>query len=201
MSGTDRECIRTCLNGHPDAYRQLVRRYQAPLLSYLVGRLGDMERAEEAAQETFVRAFFALSKLNSTESFFPWLFGIGHRVAREQQRAERRYRAAVGPLALAGAKSRQGPTGGTSVTDGASPPRSQPPEPAHDHALERALAELPATYSAVVLLRYYGELSCAQVARRLGVPLGTATKRLSRAHGILRESFRRYERQEQQSGV
>ena len=189
MSGTDRECIRTCLNGHPDAYRQLVRRYQAPLLSYLVGRLGDMERAEEAAQETFVRAFFALSKLNATESFFPWLFGIGHRVAREQQRAERRYRAAVGP------------PGGTSVTDGASPPRSQPPEPAHDHALERALAELPATYSAVVLLRYYGELSCAQVARRLGVPLGTVTKRLSRAHGILRESFRRYERQEQQSGV
>jgi len=61
----DRDCIRHCLNGHPEMYRELVGRYQAILLSYLAGQLGNRERAEEAVQETFVRAYFCLIKLKS----------------------------------------------------------------------------------------------------------------------------------------
>ncbi|MHC4067571.1 MAG: RNA polymerase sigma factor [Planctomycetota bacterium] len=179
MTRTDSDCIKLCLNGHPDAYQQLVRHYQAPLLSYLAGRLGDVERAEEAAQETFVRAFFALSKLNSASSFLSWLFGIGKRVAQEQQRSERRYRQAVeGSL-------RESPAA----------------EPSHDYALERAVAELPEAYSEIVFLRYYGGLSCGQVAERLDVPLGTVTKRLSRAYGLLRESLRQHERRQERGEV
>ncbi|GAG04891.1 unnamed protein product [marine sediment metagenome] len=173
MAATDNDCIKLCLNGHPNAFQQLVRRYQAPLLSYLVGRTGDMEQAEEVAQETFVRAFFALARLKALGSFFSWLLGIANRVAKEQQRAEYRYREAVNSL----------------------PPRSAAPPPSNDPALEQALAELPARYVEVVLLRYYGELSCMEVADRLGVPLGTVTKRLSRAYSMLRESLREHGRQ------
>jgi DNA-directed RNA polymerase specialized sigma24 family protein len=42
----------------------------------------------------------------------------------------------------------------------------------------------------VVLMRYYGRMSCAQVAERLDMPLGTVTKQLSRAYGLLRETLR-----------
>jgi len=172
MATTDNDCIKLCLNGHPNAFQQLVRRYQAPLLSYLVGRTGDMEQAEEVAQETFVRAFFALARLKALGSFFSWLLGIANRVAKEQRRAECRYREAVNSLR----------------------PRSAAPSPSNDAALEQALAELPARYAEVVLLRYYGELSCMEVADRLGVPLGTVTKRLSRAYSMLRESLREHDR-------
>ena len=48
----DRECIARCLNGSPDSFRDLVERYQSPLLSYLAGILGNWDGAEEAAQET-----------------------------------------------------------------------------------------------------------------------------------------------------
>ncbi|MHC4708615.1 MAG: RNA polymerase sigma factor [Planctomycetota bacterium] len=41
----------------------------------------------------------------------------------------------------------------------------------------------------VVLLRYYGNCSCSQVAQQLGMPLGTVTKTLSRAYAMLRESL------------
>jgi DNA-directed RNA polymerase specialized sigma24 family protein len=52
-----------------------------------------------------------------------------------------------------------------------------------------AIAALPEPYRQVILRRYYGDLSCAQVAEGLAVPLGTVTKRLSRAYAMLRVSL------------
>ena len=68
-------------------------------------------------------------------------------------------------------------------------------------ALEQALARLPETYAQVILLRYYSELSCAEVARRLEVPVGTVTKRLSRAYALLRAAMCQADRQERCSEV
>lgn len=168
MCRTDRDCIQLCLDGHPETFRQLVVRYQAAVLSYLTGRLGDRDRGEEACQETFVRAYFALGKLKNPESLFSWLLGIANRVAAEQQRAEQRQRKVARLL------SERGPM----------------PELSHDYALEQAVASLPEGYREVVLLRYYGGRSCGQVAEQLGIPLGTVTKRLSRAYAMLRQSLR-----------
>ncbi len=66
----DEQCIQSCLNGHPAAFRHLVERYQTPLRRCLCARLGNAEEATEAAQETFVRAYFALSELRKPASFF-----------------------------------------------------------------------------------------------------------------------------------
>jgi len=181
MSETDAEYVARCLDGWPEAFRGLVERHQATVLSYLTGRLGDPEQAEEAAQECFVRAYFGLRKLKSPPSFFSWLLGIAARVAKEMQRSRRRDR----DIAAAAARS---------TSDAGSGP---------DLPLERAVAELPEAYREVVLLRYYGELTCAQVGERLGVPLGTVTKRLSRAYALLRETLGRHgspgQRQEAES--
>jgi RNA polymerase sigma-70 factor (ECF subfamily) len=165
MAGTDAEIVKLCLNGHPDAFRQLMRRYQTPVLSFLTGRLANRERAEEATQEAFVRAYCDLGKLKKPDSFFPWVLGIAGRVAGQQQRSDQRHRDVVASLPQASKGSASG----------------------QDYGLERAVARLPDPYSQVVLLRYYSGLSCAEVADRLGVPLGTVTKRLSRAYEQLRE--------------
>ncbi|HCO93484.1 MAG TPA: RNA polymerase subunit sigma, partial [Phycisphaerales bacterium] len=50
-------------------------------------------------------------------------------------------------------------------------------------------AELPEAYRKIILLRYYGEHSCNQIAEQLDMPLGTVTKTLSRAYAMLRESL------------
>ena len=167
MSRADRDNVVACWNGHPEAFRQLVVRYQAVLLSYLSGRFGNRDQAEEAAQETLVRAFFALRRLRKPDSFFSWLLGIANRVANEQVRTEQRHRDI--------ARLMPQPTAGS--------------EHSPDYALERAVAELPETYREVVLLRYYGRCSCAEVAEQLGIPLGTVTKQLSRAYAMLRQSL------------
>ena len=92
MSITDKFYIERCLDGHPDDFRYLVRRYQAVLLAHLAGKLGNRDIAEEAAQETLVRAYFGLGKLKKPDSYFSWLLGIATRVAKEQQRQEQRHR-------------------------------------------------------------------------------------------------------------
>ena len=70
MSDTDKYYVERCLDGHPDDFRFLVRRYQKALLAYLAGKLYNLEMAEEAAQESLVRAYFKMEKLNKPESFF-----------------------------------------------------------------------------------------------------------------------------------
>lgn len=161
----DRECIARCLNGSPDCFRHLVERYQSPLFSYLVGILGNRDGAEQAAQETFVRAYFSLSKLKKPESFFSWLLGIGKRVAKEQWRHEKRY----------------------CSTENLTSARASEPESINDYDLDSAIAKLPEPYREVILLRYYDDMSCAQVSEQLGIPIGTVTKRLSRAYMKLRK--------------
>lgn len=167
MNPSDRQTIAACLNGHPDEFRQLVRRYHPPLFSFLFAQFGTRQGAEEAAQETFVRAYFALARLADPDSFLPWLLGIAIRVAHEQRRTEERQRRAAQAL----------------------PEPSAPESTGQDGALANAVAALPAPYREVVVLRYYGGVSCAEVAERLGLPLGTVTKRLSRAYALLREAL------------
>ena len=53
--------------------------------------------------------------------------------------------------------------------------------------MTEAVTRLPDTYRQVILLRFYGGRSCAEISQNLGVPLGTITKRLSRAYTLLRE--------------
>ncbi len=126
-----------------------------------------------------MRAFFSLDKLKKPESFFSWLLGIARRVANEQRREERRHREKV---RLASEKD---PSPG--VPD--------------DRGLEQAVAELPESYREIILLRYYGGLSCDQVAGRLAMPLGTVTKKLSRAYAMLRETLQRPDRLKEYSEV
>ena len=176
MSETDKYYIERCLDGHPDDYRHLVRRYQAILLANLAGKLGNKDRAEEAAQEALVRAYFNMGKLRQPDSFFSWLLGIADHVAKEHQRKEQIQR----QREIVRSFSEEAP----------------PAELSQDYALESAIAELPEAYRKVILLRYYGEHSCNQIAERLSMPLGTVTKTLSRAYAILRQSLQQQEQAE-----
>ncbi len=171
MTETDEFYVERCLDGHPDNFRHLVRRYQPVLLAHLAGKLGQRDRAEEAAQEAFVRAYFNMDKLKKPGVFLAWLLGIADNVAKEQQRAEliRRKRESVRAFCE----------------------EASQPELSQDYALEAAIASLPEAHRTVILLRYYGGLPCSEIAKKLDTPLGTVTKTLSRAYTLLRDSLQR----------
>lgn len=169
MAESDQHHIRQCLDGHPDEFRHLVRRYQAMLLAYLSGKLESRNRAEEAAQETFVRAYFGLSELKKPGSFYSWLLGIASRVAKEQSRNQKQF---CRPDCLAQQEASE-------------------PKTSDDYKLEQAIAELPDSYREIILLRFYASQSCSQIAEKLDTPIGTVTKQLSRAYAKLRQSLQR----------
>ncbi len=168
MSLSDKEYVERCRDGHADEFGILVQRYQKPLFSYLATRMGDAMDAEEAAQESFVRAFQSLKKLRKPESFYSWLLGIAGRVAKEQFRAmeHRRRDRAVAEAMLV-----------------------EVPDHGEEYPLEEAIAALPESHRRVILMRYYEGLSCQEVATRLALPLGTVTKTLSRAYALLRQEL------------
>ena len=172
----DGDYVESIRNGCPEHFRLLVQRYQKPVFAYLASRMGNPLEAEEAAQESFVRAFLSLKTLRKPESFYAWLLGIAGRVAKEQFRSaahrERDREAAAVMIAEA--------------TDDEK-----------DHPLEEVIATLPETYRQVILLRYYEGLSCQEIAARLVMPLGTVTKTLSRAYALLRQELEARERAEQ----
>jgi RNA polymerase sigma-70 factor, ECF subfamily len=168
MGLSDREYVERSRDGYPDDFQVLVQRYQKPLFVYLTSRLGDPLQAEEAAQESFVRAFLALKKLRKPESFYAWLIGIAGRVLKEQFRLQARRDRNVEAAEMLSAKDTSEQT---------------------DYPLEEAIAALPETYRQVILLRYYEALSCQEVATRLDMPIGTVTKALSRAYALLRQEL------------
>jgi RNA polymerase sigma-70 factor (ECF subfamily) len=176
MYETDKYYVERCLDGHPDDFRHLVRRYQAVLLANLAGKLGNKDRAEEAAQESLVRAYFNMGKLNKPDSFFSWLLGIADLVAKEHQRKEQLHR----QREIVRSFTEEAP----------------PAELSQDYALESAIAELPEAYRKVILLRYYGGHSCNQISEQLDMPLGTVTKTLSRAYAMLRKALQQQEKAE-----
>jgi len=133
-------------------------------MAFLTGRLRNKTLVEEAGQETFVRAYFNLSSLRSPEKFHSWLIGIADRVAKEQLRNSNK--------ALSLDIVNDASCEDTDVTE--------------DHQLKEAVAMLDEPYRQVVLLRFYSEQSCQQIAENLNVPIGTVTKQLSRAYEKLR---------------
>ena len=169
LEPSDAEYVLSSRNGCPDHFRLLVQRYQRPLFAYLSSRLRDPLEAEETAQESFVRAFMSLKKLRKPESFYAWLMGIAGRVLKEQFRAQER-------------RQREQPNVEELL--------AEDPGPAPEYPLEEAIAVLPESYRQVILMRYYERLSCQDVATRLGMPLGTVTKTLSRAYALLRTELR-----------
>lgn len=164
MTENDQFFIEKCLDGRPDEFRHLIRRYQRAVTAYLTSKLGNKTNAEEAAQETFVRAYFGLSDLKKRESFSSWLLGIANRVVKEQMRNKMQL-ADIDMLAEKQSPEQNGED---------------------DFELQRAFAQLPDSYREIILLRFYASQSCQQIATSLNMPLGTVTKTLSRAYLELR---------------
>lgn len=164
MTASDSNIIQQCLDGRVDEFGHLVRRYQTAVTAWLTMKLGNQASAEEAAQETFVRAYFGLNTLKKHESFPAWLMGIAHRVAKEQARKT------------------------MTLVDAEYLDKQQSPEQteAGDYELQKAFASLPDSHREVLLLRFYANQSCWQIAENLKMPVGTVTKTLSRAYSQLR---------------
>jgi RNA polymerase sigma factor (sigma-70 family) len=186
----DTELARRAREGDDDAYEDLVKRY-GPIafrVAWLVTR--DRDEAQDAAQEAFVKAYYALGRFRSGAPFRPWLLQIVANEARNRRKAAgRRF-----SLALRAAEQRY-PGGLTRLPGGragdASGDAAPSPEVAalaaeRKQALLDAVNRLREEERLVVACRYFLGLSEAETADTLKLPKGTVKSRLSRALDRLR---------------
>lgn len=86
----DQALVRRVRKGDDEAFRVLFDRHAPPLWRFLRDLLGTESAADEALQETVVRAFSRFDQLEHDERLLPWLFGIARHVALESLRARKR---------------------------------------------------------------------------------------------------------------
>ena len=86
MPATDVDLVRGALDGSESAFREIVQRYQRPIYGLIVRMVRDPARAEELAQDTFVKAFRALHTYDVQRKFSAWLLTIAHHVAIDELR-------------------------------------------------------------------------------------------------------------------
>ena len=173
----DGELIRLAKDGDVRAYERLVERYRdlAFRSAYLIAR--NTADAEDAAQDAFVKAFYALGRFRPGEPFRPWILRIVANEARNRRRSSGRHER----LALR-AVERGGPG------DAAPSPDAAVLEDERRRALLDALDRLPAREREVIAYRYLLELTESETALALGLPAGTVKSRLSRGLARLRAS-------------
>jgi len=166
---TEADLVRQARQGDVPAWETLTRDHQQPVfrLAYLL--LGDSDDAEDAAQETFIRAWFALRRFDLTRPLRPWLLGIASNLIRNKKRSAARYFAHLMRAARA------------------EPVSTSAPELDESQELWKAIQRLKPEFQEVLYLRYFLEMSESEMAQTLNVAAGTVKSRLHRALNALRE--------------
>jgi RNA polymerase sigma-70 factor (ECF subfamily) len=178
----DTELLAAFRRGDPQAVRELYREYGRLVYAVALRALGRTDLAEEATQQTFVRAWQAAERIDIDRDPAPWLATIAKRAAIEIYRREARR--------PAGSLDDVAPDDTALVT--------LPPELDSLDAVWRvrqAIDTLPSEESAIVRMQHLEGMTHNEISEKLEIPLGTVKSRSHRAHqrlasllGHLRES-------------
>jgi RNA polymerase sigma-70 factor (ECF subfamily) len=172
MSDNEAQLVVKAQRGDERAFEQLVRAHQRYVFNLAYRVLGDYSEAEDVAQETFVRAWRGLPSFRAESRFTTWLYRIARNVCLNRLP---RLQAELAQTELLGE---------TVAFPG------QTPADAFDAKERRAfvhteLARLPEKYRLALTLRYLQDLSYAEIANVLNLPLGTVKTHLHRGREAL----------------
>jgi len=178
LSPSSIDLILRARQGEGAAWEALVRQHQEPVfrLAYLF--LGDSDEAEDIAQETFIRAFQALERYDTSRPMRLWLFSIAANMARNRRRSIGRFLNAMQKLLREEPQLIRGEA-------------SDQEQRLQSQALWEAVRRLGLKDQEIVYLRFFLELSVEETAQSLGVAAGTVKSRLYRALERLRQVIER----------
>lgn len=168
LADLDTDQVRRARQHDPDAFTELVERYQGPIYGLCQHLLGDSSEAEDAAQETFLRAHLHLHTYDCRRRFKTWLFAIAshHCIDRIRARRARPVAAADDPFILA---------------DPAPGPEACVERRELEAHLRSWLDHLSPADQVVLNLRYWLDFSYAEIAETTGTTLSAVKSRLHRA--------------------
>lgn len=174
----DRVLAERAKNGDVNAYEALVQHYQELAFRVAYQVTGNAADAEDAAQEAFVNAYYALGRFRSGAPFKPWLCRIVVNEARNRRTSAQR-RNVLAERALVAQTS----------GDSAQSPEAAAEADAFRDTLVAAVRTLREDDRLILAYRLFFDMSEGEMAEALSVPRGTVKSRLSRALGRLRAAL------------
>jgi len=182
---TDQDVVALALRGRESAYRELLRRYQRPVLSLIHRIVRDRELAEDLAQDTFVKVLNALDRYQPEFKFSSWIFKIAHNTALDALRKRE-----VPTLSLDGAPDAltaeaQEATRPMVASDEQSPVDFTAGRELGVH-IEAAIGKLRPEYRTAVTLYHMEGFAYEEIAETMALPLGTVKTFIHRARKELR---------------
>jgi RNA polymerase sigma-70 factor (ECF subfamily) len=174
--------------GDARAFRAIFERYAPAVRRFLIDLLRDAPAADEATQETFVRAHRALGTIRDPEHVGAWVFGIARHVHLEKRRAQRRTRAVAD---LGEGRDDDGPGDGVLIDRAPSPEAAVLGKEA-DRVLADALSVLSDDRREALLLRLDHGLGYPAIADHMGWSIPKVKNEIHRGRLQLRAELARY---------
>ena len=180
MKNNDVELIHRILIGDENAFVSLVKKYQKQVHALAWRKIGDFHIAEEITQDTFLKVYQKLSTLKDPYQFSGWLYVIATNQCRAWLRKKRIETASLENTDIAlvegGAYSRY-------VAD----EHAKTTVEAQREVVKKLLAKLKESERTVMTLHYFGDMTCEEISRFLGVSTSAIKLRLHRARQRLQK--------------
>jgi RNA polymerase sigma-70 factor (ECF subfamily) len=177
VNNLEPEVLRRVQKGNPEAFTQLVETYQRPVYNLCYRMLGDPDEAEDAAQETFMRAYEGIKRYDQQRSFSTWLLSIAAHYCIDQLRKRRMTFLSIDALPHL------------------DPPDLSPGPEASFYLQEdrKRVEELLKTLNphdrAAVIMYYWYEFSYEEIAGSLSLTVSAVKSRLHRARLSLAQTW------------
>ena len=163
-------------HGDDEGFTNLVETYQKPVYNLCYRMLGEPEAAEDAAQETFLKAYQNLTRYDNERPFATWLLSIAahHCIDRLRRRK------------FASFSIDEDEEGQAELPDRSAPdPENEAVKKQEREALQGLLQSLDPTDRAAIILRYWYDASEMEIARTLKLTVPAVKSRLHRARRLL----------------
>lgn len=154
----DHHILEKVKKGDVNAFSEIVQKHQRPLICVLLRMVGDLELAEDIAQEAFMKAFTKLDSFQGRSKFKSWLFQIGINTAKNRLRSRKREVVDIQKVRLSIGEHQDLEIGEKDV----------------QYVLSDEIAKLPPKQRLALSLRIYEDLSFAEIAEIMRCPYDTA---------------------------
>jgi RNA polymerase sigma-70 factor (ECF subfamily) len=171
----ERELVLKAQSGDRNAFNELVCIHAQGVINVIFRMCGDVHLAEDAAQETFIRAWLHLGSFRVDSSLRNWLYRIALNTATDMLRKDKR----IVP----------GDLEDFQLPDPQPGPEGVYLQDERTMLVQAAIASLPEASRVVLVLKEYGELSYREIAEALYIPIGTVMSRLNYARRLLKEKL------------
>lgn len=181
MHQDDDLLVKRSRGGDPDAFEELVKRYEGKVYTITYRFTGNHADAGDLAQDAFIRAYQALGSFRGDASFATWLYRIASNVCRDELRRKQRQKKVSLDEVLS-----QGGGNPFLVSADMSPQDCLEKTEIRD-LVQRQLTSLPGDQRLILVMREIQGLSYEEIASALDCNLGTVKSRLNRARQALKQ--------------